>query len=208
MRTKVLVGMILIIMLSSSCNQIALKVAGISNPKIENKASIMKFLKKCKVDTNNLYCLDSTLFFKMRRMSFKPGWKEGFRPIQIRVYDKNGAPVMQWASCEGFLKKLKLFEEVPPKNVNELSEDLDLQSDLSQYYTLGGNPAKLVAVPGYDYYIIVYFGVWISKSSKESFRVVYQYIKDHPELNILVYKIDVDCQEFWGVECKTNFDIH
>jgi len=207
MKTKILVGMILTIMLSSSCKQIAFKVAGISNPKTESKASIMKFLKKCKVDTNNVYCLDSTLFFKMRKMSFKPGWKEGFRPIQIRVYDKDGAPVMQWASCEGFLKQLKLFEEVPPKNVNELSKDLDLQSDLIQYYTLNGNPAQLIAHYGYDYYIIIYFGVWISKPSKESFRVINEYIKDHPDLKIMVYKIDVDCQKFWNVDCQAVISI-
>jgi hypothetical protein len=208
MKTRIICGLIIVSMVTISCKQVVLKITGISNPKVENKSTIMEFLKKCKGDTSNVYCIDTTLFQKMKTIPFKPGWTKGFRPLQIRVYGETGNPIMQWASCEGFLSQLKLFEEVPPRNVNSLSTELDLQSDLSQYYALDGQPAKLTMKPGYDYYIIIYFAVWLGKQSKESIKTVTTYVQDHPEYKFMVYQIDVDCQEFWGVSCNSNIEIH
>ena len=168
----------------------------------------MEFLEKCHTDTFNVYCMDTNLIHRLSLSAFKPGWKPGFRPIQIRVYDREGKPVMQWTTCEGPLNQLHLFDSVPPKNMRELSMDLDLQSDLDQYFSLDGKSAKILSDPGYDYYFIIYFASWMTSLSKTTFKYVDNYITNHPELKILVYKIDVDCQEFWGVECKTNFDIH
>jgi hypothetical protein len=179
-------------------------MAGLRMPKVEDKASIFKMLKRLHQDTNDVYTIDSLLFEKFRKERFKPNWANGFRPVQIRVYSHNGYPVMQWALCEGFLKDLKTFDSVPPRNNHGLNTSLKLQDDLSQYFMLSGKPANIIAQEGFDYYIIIYFAKYFPKWSKESFRQVMNYLNKHKELRIKVYKIDVDVQEFWNVEINAE----
>ena len=109
---------------TTSCRSTIMRIAGLRKPKIESKASIFKFLIKLKEDTNDVFTLDSVLLQKLRKEQFKPGMARSFRPVQIRVYGKSGEPVMQWASCEGYLSDLKIFDSVPPKIINGLNTSL------------------------------------------------------------------------------------
>ncbi len=204
MKHYLLILLAAILLAATSCNSIVVRMAGLRVPKVEDKESIFKMLKSLHQDTNDVFTIDSLLFEKFRKERFKPGWADGFRPVQIRVYDRNGFPVMQWALCEGFLKDLRTFDSVPPKNINGLNTSLMLQDDLYQYFTLSGKPAKIVAQEGFNYYIIVYFARYFPKWSKESFRQVTNYLNKHKELRIKVYKIDVDVQKFWNVDIKAE----
>jgi hypothetical protein len=132
----------------------------------------------------------------------------GFRPIQIRVYGSKGEPVIQWSSCEGYLKDLKLFDSVPPKIVNGVNTELTLAEDLSRYFTLDGKPANIEPPPGYDYYILIYFAKFFPRMSKESFRQIQNFRVKFPELKCKIYKINVDVLEFWGVELNSETEIH
>ena len=199
---------IFILVLSSSCKWALMSVSGFREPGVESKESIFVFLRKLKQDTNNVYALDTNLFNHFRQESFKPGWAKSFRPVQIRVYDKNGIPVMQWASCEGYLKDLKTFDTVPPRNNNTLNTSLNLQQDLSRYFNLDGKPANAVAEEGYDYSILIYFAKYFPRLTRESFTQVHKYINKHPYLKFKVYKINVDVQRFWGVEPEITTDVH
>ena len=169
-----------------------MRLAGLREPKIESKKSIFEFLEKLKEDTNDVYTMDSTLFQKLQQEDFKPGMAKSFRPVQIRMYGKSGEPVMQWASCEGFLSDLKIFDSVPPRIINGLDTSLNLEDDLNRYFTLEGKPANIIVPENFDYYIIIYFAKYFPKLSKESFVQVNQYITNHSEIKCKVYKINVD----------------
>jgi hypothetical protein len=206
MKKSDLILLFMILVLLTSCRWVSMKVAGIRAPQIESKESIYSFLLQIQQDTLDVFTLDTTIFEKLRREPFKSGWKEGFRPLQIRMYDKNGDVVLQWASCEGYLKDLRTFDTVPPRNLNDLNKKLKLQDDLNQYFTLDGNPAHIFAPPGYDYYILIYFAKWFYKPSKEAFLEVERYIQLHRDLKFKVYKIDTDFQKFWGIEYSARID--
>jgi hypothetical protein len=192
------------ILVLCSCTSSIMRIAGLREPQIETKHSIFNFLQKLKEDTNDVYTLDSVLFQKLRKEQFKPGMARSFRPVQIRIYGKSGKPVIQWASCEGFLSDLKIFDSVPPKIINGLNTSLNLEDDLKRYFTLDGNPAHIIVQEGFDYYILIYFAKYFPKLSKESFSQVNRYISNHPELKCKVYKINVDFQEFWNVELQVD----
>ena len=208
MKHYLLIAVTAILLAATSCKSLVISMAGLRMPKVEDKGSIYKMLSKLHQDTNDLFTIDSMLFEKFRKEKFKPGWANGFRPVQIRVYDHLGLPVMQWALCEGFLKDLKTFDSVPPRNLNGLNRSLTLQEDLSQYFSLSGKPADIIAPEGFDYYILVYFANYFPKWSKESFRQVDKYIGKHPELKIKVYRINVDVQKFWNVEVNAENSIN
>ncbi len=208
MKTITSIIIIFILFAGTSCKWALMSISGFREPAVESKKSIFVFLYKLKQDTNDVYALDTNLFQQLREDAFKPGWKKSFRPVQIRVYDKKGNPVMQWASCEGFLKDLKTFDTVPPRNNNTLNTSLNLQKDLSRYFTLDGKPANAVAEEGYDYSILIYFAKYFPRLTRESFTQVHQYISKHPELKFKVYKINVDFQRFWGVEPEITTDVH
>jgi hypothetical protein len=189
---------------TTSCNTTIMRIAGLREPKIESKESIFNFLKKLKEDTNDVYTLDSTLFQNLGKEQFKSGMDNGFRPVQIRMYGKSGEPVMQWASCEGYLSDLKIFDSVPPKIINGLNTSLNLEDDLKRYFTLDGKPKHIVVPKGFDYYILIYFAKYFPKLSKESFSQVNRYIANHAEIKCKVFKINVDVQEFWNVDLQVD----
>jgi hypothetical protein len=199
--------LLVFIMMLSSCQETILKMSGFRKPMVEDKQSVFKYLRSLKQDTDEVYTLDTNLFQKFRYESFKPNWAHGFRPAQIRMYDKSGAPVLQWTICEGFLKDLKTFDSLPPRNVNGLNNNLKLQDDLSQYYSLSGQPANIIAPDGYDYYILIYFAKYFPRLSKESFRKVDDYVEKYKNVKFMIYKINVDIQKFWGTEINTETQV-
>lgn len=115
---------------------------------------------------------------------------------------------MQWASCEGFLKSLNIFDSVPPRILNGLDTTLALSVDLAQYFKFDGTPAQIKPDKGYDYYFLVFFAKYFPHLTRESFRQVSEYAVKHPEYQMKVYKINVDIQEFWGTELKTDLELH
>jgi hypothetical protein len=191
----------------SGCQNTVLKMSGFRKPKVENKQSVYKYLRSLKQDTIDVYAIDTLLFQKYRKEPFKPNWAKGFRPAQIRMYNNEGLPILQWASCEGFLNKLKTFDSLPPKNVNGLNDSIDLKIDLAQYFTLSGQPANLIPGSGYDYYILIYFAKYFPRLTKTSFQAVNDYITRYSKVKFKIYKINVDVQEFWGVEVESDTQV-
>lgn len=199
---KLLIVSIVLLSLTS-CEQVTWSLArlmGIRKPKIESKESVLRFLERIGQDTMNVFALDTNLYNLFRNQPFKPEWDTGLRPIQVRVYDQEQKPVMQWASCEGYLDDLGTFDSMPPRNFDGLNTSIDLQADISRYYTLDGNPANLKVPEGYDYHILVYFALWFPKLSKESFHIIEEYIREHPNQRFNIYKINMDILDFWGYD--------
>ncbi len=203
---KILSKLLILIMIFSgfSCSSLIMTMAGMKTPEIETKESIYQFLIKIHQDTSDVFCLDTNLLRHLQSQPFKPGWAPGFKPVQIRVYDHTGEPVMQWASCEGSLNKLRTFDSVPPVNTNALDKSLTLKSDMERYFDFNGNPVHISDDKNYDYFILVCFAKYFARLSKTSFRKVHRYISDHPELKIKLYKINVDFQKSWNAEIKTE----
>ena len=203
MKKYLVIAGIVMSLILSSCQQLTWTLArfmGVRKPKVESKETVFKFLDKIGQDTTDVYALDTNLYNLFRNEPFKPDWDTGLRPIQIRVYDHAGEPVMQWASCEGYLDDLKTFDSLPPRNYNGLNTSLKLQEDINRYYTLEGSPANLFAPEGYDYYVLIYFANWFPRQSKESFSIIDQYVIDHPGLKFKIYKINMDVLDFWGYD--------
>ena len=209
MKTHIL-GLLFLLLgiLTTSCQNILLMLVGIHKPQIENKTSIQTFLIRSKQDTANLYALNYELFQAFRDQPFKPGWTRGFRPIQIRVYNKIGTPIMHWASCEGYLKQLKTFDTVPPRNQINLDSTINLRNDLNRYYSLNGTPSNIATPQGYDYYFVIYFSLSAYRLSKYCFQSVRNYCVKHPEIKIKTYLINVDVMDWWGVGLQTDYKIH
>jgi len=192
----------------SSCTSMILNLAGFKKPSIETKESIESFLhQNCNLRIDDTYAIDTILYGNLLNSSFKPGWNKGFRPVQIRIYDNSGKPIVHWSTCEGFLKDIGTFETVPPKNLNNLDSTLNLNDDLSRYFTLEGLPADIAIPQEYDYYIVIYFARFAYKLSKETLAAVYEYVNKHPELKIKVYKINVDVLDWWNSTISADLDI-
>jgi hypothetical protein len=195
------------LLICTGCTNLILTMTGFRMPKVESKKSIEKFLTRKKVDIDNTYAFDSTEYERINKLPFKPGWKAGFRPIQIRIYNHVGEPIMHWASCEGYLKDLGTFDTLPPRNQVNLDSTYKLLQDLNRYYTLDGSPAQINIDPEYDYYVIIYFAIYSPKMSKEIFSTVDHYIKQHSEYRFKVYKITVDYMDWWNVEINPKISI-
>jgi hypothetical protein len=191
-----------------SCQKILIRIAGLRAPQIESNKSVRKFVSQIHGDTMDIYCLDSTLFEQLRNIPFKPGWTAGLRPMQFRVYDKYGKPIVHYASCEGRLKDLKPFDTVPPRNQVNLDSTLNLQEDLDRYFTLDGQKASIKYNPGYDFYFVVYVSRYTPRMSKSMCKAINKYRRTHPELKIKIYMVDTDVMDWWNTEIESDFKIH
>lgn len=166
-------------------------------------------LERNAMDTSNVYYMDKKTFISLKDQVYKPGIDSGFRFIQIRCYDNSGKPIMQWASCEGYLKDLGTFRTTPPKNHNGLDTTLSLYEDLMQYCDYHGTKGVAKVKTGYDYSLVVFFATWTRGLLKKNrvFDEVNDFIKDNPDKKIIVYKINYDNVPFWNTKVKTNLSV-
>ena len=208
MKTTKIICILIILVASTSCQSLIFRLGGMRKPKIETAESVQKFMLHLNQSTEDIYAIDSALFEQLGTKPFKPGWPTDFRPAQFRIYNSNYLPIVHWASCEGFLSYLGTFDTVPPRNQVNLDSTLNLQDDLARYCSIEGKPVNIEIEEGYDYYIVVYIAHYLYGFNKLTFKAIDNYKKEHPELKIKVYKINIDVMDWWNVELETGISIH
>ncbi|MFN8114482.1 MAG: hypothetical protein U0W65_00095 [Bacteroidia bacterium] len=175
-----------VIILFNSCKLIL----GISDPKIEDKKTLNKYLAKINIDSSNCYVFYKPAFDSIQKLPYKPNWPVGFRPIQFKVFNSLGNLIGQYASCEGSYKKLKIFESYPPRNVFKLDSLQNFESDIKMYRTYYGDKVK-IAPNNNDLNFVIYWGKWMGRFGKNLLKEIYKYKKEHPEYKINIIKVNV-----------------
>jgi len=166
-------------------------IVGISNPKIESKSKLDKYLIKIGVDTNDNYVFYKPAYDSIKQLPYKPNWPVGFRPfLHFKAFDSSGTLISQYASCEGSYKKLKIFESYPPRNNWPFDSTQTFVTDIKMYRNYAGSEISLNAENG-DLNFIVYWGKWMGRYEKKFLHVLTNYKNEHPEHNINIYKVNV-----------------
>src|SRR5690349_14408861 len=112
-------------LLISGCG-LVLNLAGLKMPRIQNAQSIQHYAQSAGLGNDELYAVDSNFIKKMRATPYKPGFKKGFRPMQVKMYDTNQNLVFQYASCEGDSELSVSLSRMPPYNWYCLDSSLTL----------------------------------------------------------------------------------
>lgn len=160
-------------------------IFGIKEPTEISKVSVIEYLNKHNITTNNVVFLKDNYIDTLIASSFKPNWEPGFRPIQFKVFNNNGRLISQYSSCEGPLKNILLNDKFPPKNINPIDTSYTLKNEqrLIEDSILINNNA--------DYIAIIYWATYTGFFGRRFVIKTEKYFK-YNEKNITIYKLNTD----------------
>jgi hypothetical protein len=158
---------------------------GIKSPtKISSEVAIT-YLKKHSIDTSNIVFTKVKSLDSLTRLAFKPNWEAGFRPVQFKIFNKNGRLISQFSICEGNIKRTGIVTIFPPKNLSPI--------DTNYTYSLEQNlfikPYPLLRE--YNYICTLYWSTYTGIPGRKLLKNVLKYLNSNQN-NILILKVNVD----------------
>jgi hypothetical protein len=185
-----------------SCKQILLKQYGVTQPRLENYASLNAFLEKNGVVGMSIYALKDTATLNDQYRKKLVGMPEAY------FYNKEGnfVPYKETAkSCNAgvslFLDSIGGFNKLPfdaTKNIRALLPNI---VELDK-----GNTVKTVStLPKSDIYVVMNWAKYIGKVNKAKTWDWLDIINKNREKNplkITVILLSFDYQESWGITKK------
>jgi len=184
---KRLLILLLPLVLFSSCFKIILKLYGVKQPRIENEKSIRKKTHHFGLDTTNIVTVNSKDFlrhFKDYRLPDASLFDSAGNYIEYRPKD---------SACNA-----GLFDFIPSLNKTQTYDKTGkttLQTEWNKYRGLRGQ--NLNALPAADFYVFIYYTVWLGKLNKDHVAIWEDQAKQNKQCKIKVVKVNLDLQTWW-----------
>lgn len=176
--------MILGVLFFTSCSILL----GLTEPKKESVPNIYRFYTKKNIDTTMVVFMEplSVDTLMVSEVTYKPGLRSGFQPIQFRLYDAEGRILSHYISCEGPLKMFDVLDQYPPINILPLDSSNTIQGDLN----LVDVDVKSISLkPGTT--IFIYSQLWTGAIGSKITKKVIRYAQKHKVANIYVFNTDM-----------------
>jgi hypothetical protein len=181
----------------SSCGKLYLRIRyDVRDFKPRSTDELLSYLERKDIACDFHYRITEVAFDSQSVSAYKPGWKEGLRPIQVLAFDSTGSMVMQWAVCEGFFETLGTFDTFPPKHEGILTSR-KLQDDLQQYRDNNGHVPDVNHFPEFDLCLIVYWSRAFGEMGLRNIRPVLNYRNRFPDKRMLIILVSLDPQKEW-----------
>lgn len=185
----------LFLLIIQSCTLVVRTLYGVTDPKIENKESLVKFLNKKELDTSNIYCVSFE--------EFKPTLELSKNKIpDVLIFNKNGEYIPygeEWAcnaSAFNFIKELNndtLFQ------TNDL---ITLDSLLTKFRDFDGNKLNsqdILEIKNADFICVAIWAKFTGKLNKTKVKEWEKQARENNNTKIKFIKLNVDLQEWWGI---------
>lgn len=176
-----------VVSLLLSCNPIMMKVYGIKDPEMENEQTIKKSALKHDLDTNNIVTVYSREFPKTLKGKSIP---------DAAIYDADGKYIeyrQTDTSCNAGL--FQFIPDLKPDASYNKPDSANLSSEWLKFRDVKGN--KLHEPEKADFYVLIYWAVWIGKLNKDHVKVWEDLAKNNKNCKIKVVKVNLDFQEYW-----------
>lgn len=194
---KSISALFLSLLMLGSCGQLYLRMKyDVRSFKPRDTGELTEYLRKHDIRYDAHYRISEEAFVRQQSSPYKPGWKEGLRPVQVRAFDSTGNMVMQWAICEGFIDSMETLRRFPPVNEGAFVP-AELQEDLKQYIDESGNVPSAASLPPSDLYFVVYWSRALGEMSLGSVRPVLRYKEQYPDKRIMILMVSLDPVKGW-----------
>jgi hypothetical protein len=196
MRILIFQGVIFLI-LCSSCNQIF----GLKEQKILNKKEITLEARKRGIPDFELVIIDVSAYKKyLEELKDTILRKHAYQPLQVRVYDKEGKPVLVLVNCfvGGFpnlnWNKYGTFDSYPPASVyfKPDSGSLYYKDELTLFKGINGEILNPDNFEKKDLNIIVFWSRFMNRQSKRLIQTIENYRKKYRDHQIKVTYVNDD----------------
>jgi len=190
----------LIVLGMTACGKLYLRMKyDVRNFKPRNSPELLSYLADKNIAYDLFLRISETAFNGQSHAAFKPGWKEGLRPIQMRAFDSSGTMISQWAVCEGFFETLGTLDTFPPRNTGLLVPH-DLTEDLQQYRDTSGNIPNPNQFTPFDLCLVVYWSRAFGEMGLRNISPVNAYINRFAGKRIVLLMVSLDPQKEWKVK--------
>jgi hypothetical protein len=181
------------VLLLSSCNPIVKFLYGVHNPRPESKENIVNFVKKTRLDTNNIIVLrdTSSMMSVYRKHKFLP---------YLKIFDSKGRLVSQ-TSEKGCDNAVKIFiSQYDPKNAgkNDMSTALHqekIQESLLFFEHLNGQEVR-VDTTATELFVVYYYGNFLGKLGKKTLKNISRDISTS-KIKVQLIKANCDMRDSW-----------
>lgn len=177
------------VLLLSSCKPVMKKLYGITDPKVESKASITKFARKKGLSTSNIYAYQFQPFMQNIKGGSVP-------EVFIFSKDKKFIPYGDETACNAsafdFIKLLDKNKTYPTTTKKDWTTITTGLTDLD------GNAVTNVEDANTDYYVFIYWTKYTGRLNKDHVREWEADANNNTNANIKVLKVNMDFQEWWG----------
>jgi len=175
--------LILIFITISSCKFLITELKGVKKPRIENKKSILKYLKKIDVDTNNVISVNKDGFLNLKK--FVKGIPE------ILVFNHKNEMILykEDSECNGkafdFIKKLNKDKQYKTSDSIKITDFIKYATDLD------GNQFNLDS-NNYDYIVFIFWAKYIGNFNKDYMKKWECEAYHNINAKIKVFKVTTD----------------
>jgi hypothetical protein len=175
----------------SGCVPVAKFIGGIHNPKLEDKASLTKYLHKKNIDADNILVFADTASFRKR-------FAEVPDIPQVKVYNKLGELVYYQDTAEACSGPAYEFTTAicMMKNLRTSAEK-SMADEIKNLLTIDRNPVTITPNRDVDYFVFIYWAKFSGIFNKNHVRVWENNLKKVSGCKVSVYKIDMDWQKAW-----------
>lgn len=176
-----------------SCQTIAKRMYGIKNPKVENVASVEKYLTSIDLPVeNNLFCKDMVAYQSVLH-AFGRSLPEA---ILFNAAGKMVTYKKEKQDCNA-----GLFETIPGLTTNTNLQPVE-SSSIQKFITdlVDRNNASIKEVPKADYILFINWAKYMGKLNKDHVKVWEELANKNQNAKIKVYKINMDIMESWNVK--------
>lgn len=187
---------VLIPLILFGCSVVVKTMYGIKDPKIETKESLFKFLSKKKLDTNNVYCVSFE--------DFKPTLSLTNNKIpDVLIFNKQGKYIPygdEWA-CNA--SAFNFIEELNLDTIYKKTDLIILDTLLSKFRTFDGEhitEKETNKIKNADFVCIVLWAKFTGKLNKTKVKEWEEQARNNKNAKINFIKLDMDFQEWWGLD--------
>ncbi len=184
-----------LILLFSSCKFVLLKWYGVKQPKLEETASLNKFLQKKDIQNNQIYTFKNV-------DSLNSFYKSGLGIPEAAFFNSAGLfiPYKETpASCNGGVKDF--ITDLKDKAI-QADTNFHIQKLLNQIET-EKQPVALADLPKTDFYMLMYWAKYLGKTNGKILDWEKEIAKARAKgLSITAIYVSCDYQKSWGISKK------
>jgi len=182
------------------CNAIGRVMYGVKKPKVESKESILSFLEKKKLSTENVFCVDMA--------DFKPTLLLTKNKIpDVLIFNKKGEYLPygeEWA-CNA--SAFDFIENLNDTTVYKTTDLTTLDNLLGKFKDLGGlelTTETLSKLKSNNFVVVAFWTKWSGKLNKTKVKEWETQAKNNTKTSITFVKLNLDMQDWWEANKKES----